>query len=75
MNIIRRWLQGWLWRPEEEHHYMGFDVNMFVCREDEQDVTDSQVGEFNDRFIELVEGMGMFCGGGLTPGSYEGWPR
>lgn len=71
MDWLRRKLFDWLHAPDA-HHFMGFDTSHFVHREDEQDVTEGQIEKFHQRFIELVESMGMVCGGGITPACAEG---
>lgn len=43
---------------------IGFDIGMVIHRR-EGDITSDEVGEFNHRFIDLVESFGWIHGGGL----------
>lgn len=45
---------------------MGINVDFFVSYEDNITITEEEMDQFLDEFIELVEKHNWICGGGVT---------
>ncbi len=44
---------------------MGIELEYIICKEDDTDITEAELDQFYDEFIELVEKHNWYCGGGM----------
>lgn len=48
-----------------ESKQMGISLGYFITHKDDISITDNEVDNYLDEFIELVERYGWVCGGGV----------
>lgn len=44
---------------------MGIELEFIVCKEDDTGITQAELDQFLDEFVELVEKYNYYCAGGI----------